>query len=70
MRRITLAQSTRTFARVEEEGRLLGRTGKAEPAGTSLVVSEPMMMVYDHREQAAVYFKKGDEELFLLVDEL
>lgn len=70
MRRITLEKSTRTFERVEEGGRSLARTGKAEPAGASLVVSEPLTMVYDHREQMAVYFRKGEKELFLLVDEL
>lgn len=71
MRRITLTQSTRTFVRVEKDALLLARTGKAEPKGASLVVSEPMTMAYDHRDQMAVYFKgKDGEDLFLLVSEL
>lgn len=71
MRSITLTQSARTFVRVEGYVGLLSRTGKREPKGASLVVSEPMTMVYDHREQMAVYFSgKDGEDLFLLVSEL
>ena len=70
MRRITLSQDTRTFQKVDEDGRLLFRTGGHEDAGASLLVSEPVLMTYDHRDQLAVYFKKDGEELFLLVSEL
>ncbi len=70
MRRVILPQDTRTFQRVTEGGTQLSRTGKLVPAGVNLVVSEPMTMVYDHREQLAVYFRDAGEEFLLIVSEM
>lgn len=69
MRRITLPQDTRTFRRTSPTGSLLARIGLSVPAGRTLVVSEPVTMVYDHRDQSAVWFKEGGEEYFLIVAE-
>ena len=69
MRRIILPQDTRVFVRVHREGRQLCWTDEWVRAGTSLVVSEPQTMVYDHRDQPAVWFKEGGEECFLIVAE-
>ncbi len=70
MRRVILPQDTRTFQRTYEGGSSLARTGRMVPAGTNLMVSEPMIMVYDHRDQLAVYFKDSGEEFFLIVSEM
>lgn len=69
MRRITLPQDTRTFQRTGPTSSLLARTGLLVPAGRTLVVSEPQTMVYDHRDQAAVWFRDRGEEYFLIVAE-
>lgn len=70
MRRITLPQTVRTFLRTSPTGSLLYKTGNWLPAGTTLVVSEPMTMVFDHRNQAVVCYKDGEVETFLIVNEL
>lgn len=70
MRRITLPEDTRTFQRTSPTSSLLARTGEPPlPAGTNLVVSEPQIMVYDHRDQAAVWFRDRGGEYFMLVTE-
>lgn len=69
MRRITLPQDTRTFQKTGPTSSLLTRTGLLIPAGRTLVVSEPQTMVYDHRDQTAVWFRDRGEEYFMLVTE-
>ena len=71
MKKITLPQDVWTFRRTGAESSSLCRTGLLVPAGTTLFVSESVLMVYDHRDQQAVYFKDRDgEEYFLIVNEL
>ncbi len=71
MKKITLPQDVRTFRRAGAESSSLCRTGLLVPAGTTLFVSESMLMAYDHRDQQAVYFKDRDGgEYFLIVSEL
>lgn len=71
MRKITLPQDVRTFRRTGAESSSLYQTEDWVEAGTKLVVSDPMLMHYDHGPQQAVSFKDDDgKEHFLIVKEL
>lgn len=70
MREVTLPYDTRMFQRVNEQSPLLARTGKMIRAGTTLRVSDPVLMTYDHRDQLAVSFQHEGEEHFFIVTEM
>ncbi len=70
MRKITLPKPVRTFRRTSPAGSSLYKTGDWLHAGMKLWVSEPMTMVFGHRDQAVVYYKDGKDEIFLIVSEL
>lgn len=70
MPRVTIPEDTRTFQRVNAGGKQLCRTLQMIPGGTTFDVSEPVMMVYDHRDQLAVSFLDCGKEYFLIVSEM
>lgn len=53
---------------MNEASAQLCRSGKWVRAGAALVVSEPQIMVYDHRDQHVVWFREpGDETAYYLI---
>jgi hypothetical protein len=70
MREITLPQDVRTFRRTSPAGSSLYKTGYWLHAGMTLLVSEPMTMVFDHLDQVVVCYKDGEDEIFLIVSDL
>ncbi len=68
-REVCLPQDTRTFRQVGT-GSLLGRTGWVLEAGSTIDISDPQNMVYDHRDQVAVSFEQNGKRYWLLVKEM
>jgi hypothetical protein len=71
MKQITLHRDTRAFLRMGGVSKLLCWSDLVLEKGTTLVVSNPVIMVYDHRDQLAVSFQSDQgQECFLLVDDI
>lgn len=71
MKQITLHRDTRAFQRMGGVSKQLCWLGHVLEKGTTLVVSDPVIMVYDHRDQPVVSFQSDQgQEYFLLVGEI
>lgn len=65
----TITQNVRTFSRVGE-GSLLRRTGAYLTSGDSVLIGEPVVMVYDHQDHLAFPIEYQGDSYFLLQEHL
>lgn len=71
MKQITLHRDTRALQGLGGVSKQLCWAGHVLEKGTTLVVSNPVTMVFDHRDQPAVSFQSDQgQEYFLLVGEI
>lgn len=71
MKQITLHRDTRALQGMGGVSRQLCWLGHVLEKGTTLVVSSPVTMVYDHQDQLAVSFQSDQgQRYFLLVGEI
>ena len=69
-RTVVLPKNVGVFTQVGK-GSLLGRTGGYLPMGTTIDISDPQTMVYDHRDHIAVSFIHEDSQKYwILVREM
>lgn len=69
-REVTLAEDARVFQKTNYNSKQLCRTGECLRAGSKIKISEPEILVYDHRDQEAVSFVFNDKTYYLLKSEL
>jgi len=68
-RQITLPKDVRTFQNTEKGQ--LAQTGKHIPKGTILIISGPVTVNYDHKDDLrAVFFSLDQETRYMLISEI